>query len=367
MMVHIVKIPCDETLQLTEEVASATSDSNVNHGVGGTGGGGGVGGDAIPHYLQSCTTEEVLVDTTPLIRLTHPTSSSSSGPATNSQSNLETMAGLYVYSVCSTAIHSKSNNDTKHDDQNSPNIRATRLAMACGWHSQRFVGDVYVGRLGYVPKDGCGYVLKNLDLSLVDIAAACLYSPDVRATILESMKEDICSSDTVDDRRMMTMQTASLVVPNWLENASQRNYHDGASIAALAVAMTRADLSDDDEDDDDSSSTSSSTSHSLVHEKTTTETQSSLAAEKQNNGNQVLTEITLCLHCRGPASSLCEGCGGAYFCDEPRRCKMSGCVLLLLLEDSTYRTLFILKVCIDCHFSRLTSVCRLVCISHLSY
>eukprot|EP00970_Alexandrium_tamarense_P005644 scaffold931_cov200-Alexandrium_tamarense.AAC.32 len=37
--------------------------------------------------------------------------------------------------------------------------------MACGWHSQRYVGGVYFGRLGYVATSG-GCELINMDLKI---------------------------------------------------------------------------------------------------------------------------------------------------------------------------------------------------------
>jgi hypothetical protein len=37
-----------------------------------------------------------------------------------------------------------------------------------------------------------------------------------------------------------------------------------------------------------------------------------------------IARTSLCLHCRGPSTSLCPDCEGAYFCEEPRHCRQSG-------------------------------------------
>ncbi|KAL9191343.1 hypothetical protein ACHAXT_001049 [Thalassiosira profunda] len=272
---RIAKIPFDESVPLSEEKVLLPSRDNGN-----ADGALGQRGDIIPSYLQTCATaagiEGSVIDTIPLIRMTHPTSGSSDSP--------ESLAGLFAYTISSTLQSAPS----------LPNIRATRLAMACGLHSQRFVGDVFVGRLGYLPQPNGGYALSNLDLSLADIESAARYSPDLRSVIVNVLQEE---------------EEASLCIPEWLGNASQKNYHDGASLAALADAMTNANVEDSDEEGSSASDNSS---------------EPSSLAKKDKETEKPLTETTLCLHCRGPASTLCEGCGGAYFCEEPRKCKLSG-------------------------------------------
>ncbi|KAL7429843.1 hypothetical protein ACHAXM_002199 [Skeletonema potamos] len=238
-MVHIVKICWDESLPLTVE--EINNDGHF--------------GDAIPSYLQPRAEEQnaVLVETA-LLR------------------NSEGLSGLYAYSFSNIAQSSPS----------LPNIRATRLAMACGLHSQRFTGDVYIGRLGYVA-DLVGHTkLMNLDLCAHDVQNSC-DCPDLRHEILAAFNID-----------------GNVASSEWLENAAQRNYHDGASLAALANAMNRVEISDDDEERDES------TPSSMPEKKT------------------VLTKIPLCWHCRGPASTLCQGCEAVYFCDASRRCQVNG-------------------------------------------
>jgi len=252
MMVHIVKISWDDSVPLiVEEInddgsGDDGSNTTTQHF-----------GDAIPSYLQSRAEEQnaVLVETA-LLR------------------NSESVVGAYAYSF----------SNISQTKPSYPNIRATRLAMACGLHSQRFTGDVYIGRLGYVANQ-----LMNLDLSIRDVQNACECSPDLRHETLAALNG----------------VNGHVTSPEWLENAAQMNYHDGASLTALANAMTRAEISDADEESDDVSSSCSDES-----------TPSSSIPEQR-----VLTKIPLCWHCRGPASILCTVCEAVYFCDALRKCR----------------------------------------------
>jgi len=268
---RIVKIPCDINQQLIEEEMPSTIDG---------------GGDIIPTYLQSTHVKEggsdVIIDTTPLIRL------DKSSP------------GLYAYVISSVC---------KSEYNTTPNIRATRLSMACGCHSNRFVGDVWIGRLGY-SNDDDGYGLSNIGITISDIHFAVEYSPDLRISIQQEIHQQ------------MKMEVGS--VPDWLGYASQKNYHDGASIQQLAVAMTRESESSDD---DDSSSSSSS-----VENESSENNGSKISEEVKATQDVSLTKTTLCLHCRGPASTLCQDCSGAYFCDEPRKCLTNGYVVFCVLQ-----------------------------------
>ena len=269
---RIVKIPCNIDQQLIEEELPSTID----------------GGDVIPTYLQSTHVNEggsdVIIDTTPLIRL------DKSSP------------GLYAYVISSVC---------KSEYNTTPNILATRLSMACGCHSNRFVGDVWIGRLGYSNDDnGCG--LSNVDISISDIHFAVKYSPDLRIAIQQEMQQQ------------MKREVGS--IPDWLGYASQKNYHDGASIQQLAVAMTRADVHSESSDDDISSSSSS------VENESSENNSSKISEEVKATQDKSLTKTTLCLHCRGPASTLCQDCGGAYFCDEPRKCSTNGYVCFSVLQ-----------------------------------
>ena len=265
---RIVKIPCDINQQLVEEELPSTT---IVDG----------GGDVIPTYLQSTHVKEggsdVVIDTTPLIRL------DKSSP------------GLYAYVISSVC---------KSEYNTTPNIRATRLSQACGCHSNRFVGDVWIGRLGYSNDDiGCG--LSNVDISISDIDFAAEYSPDLRITIQQEMQQQ--------------MRSKVSSVPDWLGYASQKNYHDGASIQQLAIAMTRADIVNESDDDESSSSS--------VENESSENNCNKISEEVKATQDVSLTKTTLCLHCRGPASTLCQDCGGAYFCDEPRKCSTNGYVV----------------------------------------
>ena len=268
---RIVKIPCDIKLELIEEELPSTIDGS---------------GDVIPTYLQSTHVKEggsdVIIDTTPLIRL------DKSSP------------GLFAYVISSVC---------KSEYNTTPNIKATRLSLACGCHSNRFVGDVWIGRLGYSNDDnGCG--LSNVDISISDIHFAVEYSPDLRITIQQEMQQQ------------MKMEVGT--VPDWLGYASQKNYHDGASIQQLAVAMTRTDVHSESDDDD---SSSASSSFSSIKNESSENNNNKIPEEVKATQDKSLTKTTLCLHCRGPASTLCKDCGGAYFCDEPRKCSTNGYVV----------------------------------------
>lgn len=259
MMVHIVKISWDDSLPLTvEEINNDGGDENngTNNTLEQN------FGDAIPTYLESrATSQNAVIVETALLR------------------NSESVAGLYAYSFSNISQSTVSH----------PNIRATRLAMACGLHSQRFTGDVYIGRLGYMTNQ-----LTNLDLCMYDIQNACECSPDLRQETLVTFTD--VSTDVSS--------------PEWLEDAAQMNYHDGGFLAALANAMNRTEISDDDDDDDSDEEDDVSSSGSDE-----SNPKSSMSEQR------VLTKIPLCLHCRGPASTLCSECEAVYFCDAPRKCK----------------------------------------------
>mmetsp|Transcript_14605 Transcript_14605/g.30728 ORF Transcript_14605/g.30728 Transcript_14605/m.30728 type:complete len:674 (+) Transcript_14605:239-2260(+) len=296
-MTKIIKIPCDESISITEEIISDIDTVEC-------------GGDAIPSYLMHLVaSDDVFVDTTPLIRISHPTSHSISN------SDWESMPGLYVYSIC-TAVHSRSEKNGE-SWQCKPNLRATRLAMSCGWHSLRFEGDVFVGRLGYVPNYHLGRTeleLKNIDLTIDNFSSACLCSPDLRV----SVKNEFCSSVAIYNgvEKMASVPSP----PCWLENASKKNYLDRASLSALAAAMAREEASTDQNMDDIKNLSSSNSNNQLLECNTSLKEKQPSTREEEKSLNQ----ITLCLHCRGPSSSLCQECSGAYFCDEPRKCKMAG-------------------------------------------
>lgn len=257
MMVHVVKISWDDSLPLTVEKIKIEQNNF---------------GDAVPSHLRPIAEEynAVLVQTT-LIRISH--------------SSAKAIAGMYAYSFSSISQSAPS----------YPNIRATRLAMACGLHSQRFTGDVYVGRRDYVNTK-----LMNVDLSLSHVQHVCECSPDMRVSTLLALNVD-----------------GNVEFPEWLENATQMNYHDNASLSALANAMKRAEVYDDYEESDDETATKSSSSESDDDVIT-------LSSVGCNHTTPMLTNVTLCWHCRGPASTLCKECGAVYFCGSSRRCQVNG-------------------------------------------
>eukprot|EP00804_Cyclotella_cryptica_P030742 CCRYP_009171-RA/>CCRYP_009171-RA protein AED:0.09 eAED:0.09 QI:474/1/1/1/0.33/0.25/4/1551/468 len=295
-MVLIVKIPADASQPPTQQTIPPPSTTTTNL----------QRGDLLPTHLQQniYPTQPIHVDTTVLLR----------------HYDEPTIPGLYAYTISRLSFPSLTDDDD--DDDAVPNLRATRLAMACGLHSQRFTGDVYLSRLGYTSSG-----LENIDVSLADIEMA-LYSPDLR---IKHFKEIMWSSRGGEEE--CANAVVVVTVPEWLCAASQRNYHDGASMMALAVAMTRRETIEDDDDDkeeEDSLSSSPSDSNSerdVAPEKSNpipNATRVVRAAEDSPTIPELPKHVTLCLYCRRPASTLCTGCQGAYFCDEPRRCKIDG-------------------------------------------
>jgi hypothetical protein len=255
-MVLVVKIPEDTALPLTEEIVDS------------------VRGDAIPSYLEIGSSGDAVVDTSVLIRYS------------------ENSPGLYAYSISSTSF-------SKRD---IPNVRATTLAMACGLHSKRFIGDVYIGRLGYTTASGLG----NIDVTAKDICQA-VHTPDLRESFVQEMVPTSLSDET-------SVNTP----PDWLCSGAQRNYHDNKSMAALASAMTR----DVANSDDESCSTSEPVSDNELVECLSTNVDERVGSNKTTPA--IKCEATYCLHCRRPATTLCNNCNAAYFCEEPRKCKDIG-------------------------------------------
>eukprot|EP00956_Cyclotella_meneghiniana_P013413 scaffold19369_cov59-Cyclotella_meneghiniana.AAC.3 len=227
-------------------------------------------GDAIPSYLDSETNSDAVVDTTVLIR--------------HSQES----PGLYAYSISSTSFST----------QDVPNVRATTLAMACGLHSKRFVNDVYIGRLGHNETG-----LTNFDVLAKDIRKAVL-TPDLRDhTFITEMAQNTSDSGHI----------YAEVAPDWLCSGAMENYHDGKLMASLVAAMTRC----EEYYDSDSSTLESEADTNLMND----DVQVSSCV---NTNTSIANNMTLCLHCRRPATSLCNECNGAYFCEEPRTCKIVG-------------------------------------------
>lgn len=181
-----------------------------------------------------------------------------------------------------------------------PNMRATCLLMSTGQHSKRFYGDIYIGRYGRDSGE-----VQNLDLLSREIYWGCA-SPDLRVNILQKVGKMNNKEEHEQD----------FVIPNWLSDASRENYRDSIQISALAAAF---DAKSKKESDDSSSSRSDD------------ERASSLSSDDDEDDDSEseddtpkLRNVTLCLHCRGPAPFLCQSCGGAYFCEDPRPCVRNG-------------------------------------------
>jgi hypothetical protein len=204
-----------------------------------------------------------------------------------------------------------------------PNVRATRLAMACGHLNLRLYGTVVL-KAATLPG-----LLKVSDVEY----AACL-SPDLRPDIPASS----------------SLETAAAfgAIPEWLGGAAQHYYHDRAVLQRLTNAMTRPPEVDDDDVDDDNTddkdddtnarerSSPIGSDNEISGDGSTDEeetTSSPLAAPTMPT---LVARGPLCLHCRRPASALCAGCQGAYFCAPPAKdgedpasssCQVQGCVM----------------------------------------
>ena len=167
--------------------------------------------------------------------------------------------GLYAYSTLN----------------ESPNVRATRLAMACGHLSLRFRGDVLLFRHFHT------------SLSLSDIYGAACVSPDLRESIHQQLGN-------------------TTPIPHWIKLATQQNYHDVAALQEFALAMS-ATGSDQESSDVDEDGTGT------------------LRVDKSNQGlpRQFVAKTPLCLECRQPCNVTCPDCRGCYFCPPPRTCRIT--------------------------------------------
>lgn len=175
-----------------------------------------------------------------------------------------------------------------HDpSQRQPNVNATRLAMACGLFSYRFHGTVVIVR---------GTLSSLISLNVDDVIVACYISPDLR--------EDTISSLSIE-------QSASMC-PKWLNDASKSNYLDGSVLRKLQVAMSQSTENNDPEKE---------VPDQIPYNVTDGNTDQFDESEKDTTTMQCIAKQSLCLHCRRPASTLCSGCNGAYFCDLPNECK----------------------------------------------
>lgn len=196
-----------------------------------------------------------------------------------------TVAGLYAY-------FNTPGEDIKKETKN---VRATRLAMACGLLSLRFFGNILLVR---------GFGGRWEDLSLESIVGAACISPDLR----ESIQHQVSSS-----RGNKEDDAAPAAIPEWLADAAQNNYHDNAALAKVAKAMD-AGLQEGDSDEESSdASDENDTAITDTH-------------QAKDSLTEFVAKSPLCLHCRAMASTLCPSCEGAYFCadNNSKSCRTIG-------------------------------------------
>jgi hypothetical protein len=212
--------------------------------------------------------------------------------------------GLYAY-FCSGAVATT-----------MPNIRATRLAMACGLMSLRFGGNVVVARSNASGRP------RWFDVTTENIQAACGISPDTRPNI----QNEIAIVDCIVPDNGERLPT----IPLWIKNAAEQNYHDAAAIARMVDVMkseekyeddSESDQSDHDDESDNGGDDDDDNDNDNDNDESNLETIP--ATNKCSTVKEILTvtaKSPLCLHCRRPTNYLCEGCRGAYFCPPPRDC-----------------------------------------------
>jgi hypothetical protein len=235
-------------------------------------------------------------------------------------------AGLYAYDVL---LHESSQ---EKDLLALNNVRATKLAMACGQFSCcKSWGNALLVRAS---------IASRVDLDIYDdgIHQACCISPDLRTSIQQQIQDH---NNGTGNNSINNEHSTVKRVPTWLGNALQQNYHDKAVLGKLAEVMTIAggqvsvDESDDDDDDGqgtDSESPSSSPSHArqptptIIISMDAHSSVSTTTTTTKSNMTKFVTKQPLCLHCRRPANTLCAECKACYFCDTPpeRQCRKVG-------------------------------------------
>lgn len=209
--------------------------------------------------------------------------------------------------------------DSTTQQQQSPNVRATRLAMMCGLLSMRLSGDVVLVR-SHPTRQPRWY-----RLAVDDVCAACTVSPDLRNNVQDDLKQQ-------DKDQVVPTGPQIGSTPDWLLNAAQQNYHDAAAVARMAEVMKTdkmgSDATDDNEgkeDGSDSDTTSESDDNDDGDDsdhKISSDAPTKFPAGV--NAREFVAKRPLCLHCRRPASDLCPDCEGAYFCPPPRSCRQDG-------------------------------------------
>jgi hypothetical protein len=220
----------------------------------------------------------------------------------------------------------------------SENVRATRLAMACGLMAVRFHGPVLLARSHTVFVAGRRWE----DLTADDVRWPCEVSPDLRRCVADAVGgggQPLDGEDTAAvGKGAAPPPAAAPVVPAWLANAAQQNYHDAAAVARMTDAMkperrgaSNDGDSDDDSDGEDDSDSDDSPSDESSHRnddaatyRQDKERPPGPSSRPAPSSEGFVAKSPLCLFCRRPTTSLCPGCGGAYFCPPPRRCFRDG-------------------------------------------
>ena len=254
-------------------------------------------GDQLPQHLSMLVAgENKTVELTPLKRL-------SSMHPTDDKSKILAAAGVYAYYYQSTTAAGS-------DEFNRANIRATSLSMACGLHSIRFYGDVFISRLGYSVGVNSPE-LRNLSIEKTEIEYASCISPDLRKNLMTNLLGHELKSEVEN--------------PEWLLNAAKRNYEDAGSLSILASVMKQNRNEENTTFYDSSDSTSCSDDFTSSDDGDTIDIGRGNKIKEQNI-TSIATKQTLCLQCRKPSKNLCELCRGVYFCSEPYNCEALGCV-----------------------------------------
>ncbi|KAG7353421.1 hypothetical protein IV203_002776 [Nitzschia inconspicua] len=212
----------------------------------------------------------------------------------------------------------------------TPNVRATRLAMACGLLSMRLSGDILMVR-SHPTRQPHWY-----SLSVEDVYGACEVSPDLR----KIMQLQAVHREQVERIIQTEAEAASETIGTtlfWLLNAAQQNYHDAAAVARMAEVMKydrvdrneqfdsrpeEIDLSSDDDINIQDEDSSVNTDDKNDNDKNADEP--TLTSRGASIPCVFVAKSPLCLHCRRPTSNLCLDCHGAYFCPPPRDCRQEG-------------------------------------------
>ena len=238
-------------------------------------------GDAIPYILLEAFELDDVADVriVPLKRFLF--ESSNGG---DSAVNEHHSAGIYAYA-------------SPHHNARPcyANVRATCLAMACGLHSQRFYGDVFVSMFGSVSSSMCDRRMMNMSLRQEDVALAC-FSPDLRSII---------ASQLVSSSRL---ENATILFPPFITpcllDAAKLNYHDAVMIKLLGSVMHS-----------DTGMEPQEPCHDAEIDKCEQNINHNHSAESRTvPSEETRVAVTLCLYCRCPSNNLCTFCRAAYFC-----------------------------------------------------